>query len=434
MTLGSLFDGIGGFLMAATHNGIEPIWASEIEKFPVAVTARRFPQVQQLGDVNSIDGAKIAPVDIVCAGSPCQDLSIAGKQEGLNGARSSLFYRAVDIVRQMQRATGGKYPRFFVWENVPGAFSSNKGADFRAVLAEIGAAEIPIPANGRWATAGLVELPECEIAWRVLDAQFFGVPQRRKRIFLVADFGEAGRCAGKILFERQSVPGDTPKGRTQGKGTAAGTGGGAHDTGRCAVLRMRAGKPGGGKGALVSYDKSLTLAANTNDQTLFCLNDQGGESMTVENDTVGTLRAEAHGHIPLVFDMTHADEVLRRVDSNKSNTLNARMGTGGNQTPLVFSIAGNTIGREDKNGGNGKGVQEGISYTLNTTDLHAIANDKVRRYTPRECERLQGLPDDYTLIDDKSCSDSARYKALGNGMAQPCADWVIRRIVEVVST
>ena len=391
-----LFGGIGSPRCALRNLNIptKAIDYVEIDEKAVRTYNAMFAEELQY-KTQSVVGWNLKP-DILIHGSPCQDLSIAGKQEGLNGARSSLFYRAVDIVRQMQRATGGKYPRFFVWENVPGAFSSNKGADFRAVLAEIGAAEIPIPANGRWATAGLVELPECEIAWRVLDAQFFGVPQRRKRIFLVADFGEAGRCAGKILFERQSVPGDTPKGRTQGKGTAAGIGGGA--------------------------GKAITL------------NDQGGERMTVESGTVGTLRAEAHGHIPLVFDMTHADEVLRRVDSNKSNTLNARMGTGGNQTPLVFSIAGNTIGREDKNGGNGKGVQEGISYTLNTTDLHAIANDKVRRYTPRECERLQGLPDDYTLIDDKSCSDSARYKALGNGMAQPCADWVIRRIVEVVST
>ncbi len=201
---------------------------------------------------------------------------------------------------------------------------------------------------------------------------------------------------------------------------------------------MRAGKPGGGKGALVSRDKSLTLAANANDQVLFCL-----------------------------YDMAHADEVMRRIEGGKCQTLNARMGTGGNQVPVVhaYSIAGNTIDRNPQNGGNGAGWQEDVSYTLNTIDRHAVATfaessfgmyEKsdvaavqkakggalgggseslvhqgiVRRLTPTECERLQGLKDGYTLIDDKSCSDTARYKALGNGMAQPCADWVIKRIVE----
>ena len=166
--------------MAARHAGVMPLWSSEIETFPCAVTAHHFPDVTQMGDITKIDGAAIPPVDIICAGSPCQDLSIAGKRKGLNGERSGLFRTAVDLVRRMRERTAGKYPRFFVWENVPGAFSSNKGADFRAVLEEIGQTEIPMPENGKWANAGMAELPKCEIAWRVLDAQYWGVPQRRR--------------------------------------------------------------------------------------------------------------------------------------------------------------------------------------------------------------------------------------------------------------
>ena len=159
MTLGSLFDGIGGWLLAARHAGITTVWASEIEPFPCSVTARHFPAVKQLGDITQIDPDEIATVDIICAASPCQDLSIAGKRKGLCGERSGLFRTAVHIVRRMRTSTGGRYPRYFVWENVPGAFSSNKGADFRAVLEEIGQTEIPIPQHGKWATAGPILSP-----------------------------------------------------------------------------------------------------------------------------------------------------------------------------------------------------------------------------------------------------------------------------------
>lgn len=145
MTLGSLFDGIGGWLLASRHAGVTPIWSSEIEAFPCAVTKRHFPDVKQLGDITKLNGANLPPVDIICAGSPCQDLSIAGTRKGLDGARSRLFRVAVELVRDMRRATDGRYPRFFVWENVPGAFSSNRGMDFRAVLEEITETEIPMP-------------------------------------------------------------------------------------------------------------------------------------------------------------------------------------------------------------------------------------------------------------------------------------------------
>ena len=404
MTLGSLFDGIGGWQLAAVHAGIKPLWSSEIDRFPRAVTAVHFPDTVQLGDITQIDGAAIPPVDIVTMGSPCQDLSIAGKRKGLEGERSGLFLRAIRLIRDMRAATHGRNPRFVVWENIPGAFSSNRGADFRAVLEALSEAEISIPKNGKWANAGMVECDECQIAWRVLDAQYWGVPQRRRRIFLVADFAAYDRRAGEILFEREGVSGDSTASKGAGEGAAR--------------------------------------------RTADC--------------------ARTPGEAFAIYDMTHADEVMRPVKDGIVPTLNARMGTGGNQVPVVHSycIAGNTIDRKIENGGNGKGILAETAYTLNTIDRHAVATiygaksysdyergkvatlrasggaygggsenlalsySIVRRLTPTECERLQGLPDGWTLIDDVSCSDTARYKAIGNGMAQPCPDWIMSRIAK----
>ena len=407
LTLGSLFDGIGGWQLAAVHAGVTPVWSSEIDDFPAAVTAHHFPDVKRLGDTTKIDVDKLEPVDIICAGSPCQDLSVAGKREGLAGERSGLFRTAIKLVHRLRARTGK--PRFFVWENVPGAFSSNRGTDFRTVLEEIGQTEIPMPERNKWAQSGVVQCDECEIAWRVLDAQYWGVPQRRKRIFLVADFAETGRRAAEILFEPEGVQGDTPQGEGAREGATAGAEGGAGAASICWEMNQPRNR----------------------------INDYSTKTI--------------------------------------SPTLTARMGTGGNQVPIVHSycIAGNTIDRKPQNGGNGMGSQEELSYTLNTVDRHAVAEcfpqnayDKflqgtplttlkrcggncgggsenlivnisssvgeVRRLTPTECERLQGLPDGYTDVEfkGKPAPDSRRYKALGNGMAQPCADYVIRRIVE----
>ena len=192
ITVGSLFDGIGGWCIAAERNGAVPVWSSEIEPFCIEVTKKHFPNVMQLGDIRKIKGDKIPPVDIICAGSPCQDLSVAGKREGLKGERSGLFRTANDIVSDMLNATKGEYPKYFIWENVLGAFSSNKGRDFQAVLSEITQADIPMPKSGRWARSGMVRSKRCHIAWRVLDAQYWGVPQHRERIFLIASFGNRG--------------------------------------------------------------------------------------------------------------------------------------------------------------------------------------------------------------------------------------------------
>lgn len=205
-TLGSLFDGSGGFPLAGKINGFKPVWASEIEPFPIKVTRKRFPEMEHLGNVKNIRGGVIEPVDVICGGSPCQNLSQAGNRTGIEGTQSSLFFEYIRIVKEMREATNGKYPRYMVWENVPGAFTSNKGADFKAVLENIARIKDPeatIPMPEKWEHAGTVVGDGFSISWRVLDAQFWGVPQRRRRIFLVAGFDD--ECTEEILFESEGM-------------------------------------------------------------------------------------------------------------------------------------------------------------------------------------------------------------------------------------
>lgn len=224
LKLGSLFDGAGGFPLAGEMAGITPLWASEIEPFAIRVTSRRFPKMKHLGNIIEINGAEIEPVDVITFGSPCQDLSTAkGKRKGLDGKRSGLFSEAIRIIKEMRDETNGKYPNFIVWENVPGAFSSNKSEDFRKVLEEICKIKdaevfIPRPHKRKWTNAGEIVGAGYSVAWRTLDAQFWGVPQRRKRVFLVADFG--GECAGKIQFERESLCGNTSESKGAQEGIA----------------------------------------------------------------------------------------------------------------------------------------------------------------------------------------------------------------------
>ena len=230
LTMGSLFDGIGGFPLAAVRNGIEPLWASEIEAFPIEVTKHRFPKMLHVGDITKLDGAKLPPVDIICGGSPCQDLSVAGARRGLNGERSGLFMEQIRITKEMRNADIQRgrpavlvRPRWFCWENVPGAFSSGfpKGEDFRIVLEEVvriksDSAHVPGPYPWAWQPAGRILLgTDFSLAWRVFDAQYWPrTPQRRRRIYLVADF--AGCTAPKILFEQDGLPGYPAEGKGTG--------------------------------------------------------------------------------------------------------------------------------------------------------------------------------------------------------------------------
>jgi DNA (cytosine-5)-methyltransferase 1 len=236
-----LFDGIGGFPLAAVHAGIEPVWASEIEPFPIAVTKARFPNMLHVGDITKLNGALLPPVDIICGGSPCQDLSVAGARAGLAGERSGLFMEQIRIVKEMRdadkrlgRTDDAVRPRFCVWENVPGAYSSAGGEDFRAVLESFIQIEEPSldivrPASGRWEYAGAVLGVRSCLAWVTWDAQHFGVPQRRKRIMLIADF--AGYSPIQILFDQDRLLGNPAAGGGARQSAAAAVGTGAEDSG-----------------------------------------------------------------------------------------------------------------------------------------------------------------------------------------------------------
>jgi DNA (cytosine-5)-methyltransferase 1 len=439
LTLGSLFDGIGGFPLAGIYNGITPIWASEIETFPIRVTKIRFPNMVHLGDITKLKGEELPSVDLITGGSPCQDLSIAGERAGLAGERSGLFMEQIRITKDMRWRDGkeGKAnhlirPRYFLWENVPGAFSSTGGEDFRAVLEETAKIadsriSIPRPPKGIWKSAGTILGDEFSIAWRVLDAQYWGVPQRRKRIFLVADFG--GHTAPKILFEQESLLGNLKKIQGKTKETSSTIGKNLDDP---------------------RWNKDINI------EPVICLNDQGGERMDLTENITGTLRAGMVGNLPIVLNKDSMDKVdidKQELFENHGRdcryngpltvapTISASYGTGGNNVPLVsnkinkkdYCISANIIGRQDHNGGNGCGFQEDISYTLTTNDIHAVYNTEkgyenklVRRLTPLECERLQGFPDGWTNIE--KASDSARYKALGNSVAIPCVDFIMQGI------
>lgn len=437
MKLMSLFDGSGGFPLAASLCGIEPVYAAEVEPYPIAVTKNHFPKMKHLGDVSKVKGGEIEPVDIITFGSPCQDMSIAGKRAGLKHAdmgddettRSGLFLEAIRIIKEMREATNGVYPRYAIWENVPGAFSSNRGEDFRTVLEEFirvkeKDAVMPDVQKAGWPYADCYSGNGWSLAYRVFDAQYWGVPQRRRRIYLVADF--RGQRAGEILLKPEGLRRNSAQSGTHGQETA-----------RCAKNSV-----GTAIGGVDRYNQSFLPGL------------------------AQTLRASGGGDcIPTVL------------------------------APVaVYCHQGNGIDRADTAGCNGKGWKEDTSYTLNTIDKPAVVcaqksytefkdestlstlkatggsygggsenivvkNYIVRRLTPTECARLQGFPDLWGYLDKKESftyarinnkavkdytkaqmlswynklhSDSAEYKMWGNGIALPNALYVMQGIAEVV--
>ncbi len=354
LTLGSLFDGSGGFPLGGLLTGqITPVWSSEIEPFAIRVTTKRLPQVKHYGDVSAISGADLPPVDIITFGSPCQDMSIAGKRDGLDGSRSSLFYEAIRIVKEMRCKTNGEKPRFIVWENVPGAFSSNKGQDFKAVLEAVisvkePSASVPAPEKKGWPDADYYVGDGWSVAYRVFDAQWWGVPQRRKRIYLVADF--ADQSAPEILFNSEGLSRYSAEGFRAWQRAAAGAEGCTGEAG-C-----------NGAGGRI------------------CLNDQGGTQMDVSEDVTGTLRAQEHGHQPCVLEAAGfctehsadarsigyeeersptlragvvpaaialenhpADSRVKMSEDGKVQTLTSRCGTGGGNVPMVMDAVENSV-------------------------------------------------------------------------------------------
>lgn len=424
LKIGSLFDGSGGFPLAGAMCGFVPTWAAEVEPYPIAVTRSRFPNMRHLGDVSKLNGADIEPVDIICGGSPCQDLSVAGKRCGLkhieNGdeetTRSGLFMEMVRIIKEMRNETNGEYPTFVIWENVPGAFSSNNGNDFRLVLEEfIKIAEpqavMPAVPKGGWAYADCYCGDGWSLAYRVFDAQYWGVPQRRRRIHLVLDL--RGERAGKILFEREGVRGYFTQGRTPWQGAADHAAGCAGRSDRRVECFTNRGYPcgevaetcrAGSHGAGWRQDASYTL--NTIDRHAVAYR-QGGFGDYVEGEC-GTLKASGGDF-------------------------------GGGSENLI--------------------IENTIRYI-------------VRRLTPTECARLQGFPDkcghldykdsftdeeyrfwlgvrnthaeingkavkDYTLDQmltwyNKLHTDSAEYKMWGNGIALPPALYCMQGIQDAL--
>ena len=392
MKMGSLFDGAGTCPRAAKASGVVPVWASEIEPYPICVTRNHFPDMEHLGDISKIKGDEIEPVDFITFGSPCQDLSTAGKRAGLEGERSGLFMEAIRIFKEMREKTHGKYPKMVMWENVPGVFSSNGGDDFRVVLEELCKVADPstsIPRPEKWKHDGCIVGNEFSVAWRVLDAQFWGVPQRRKRIFLVADF--TGRSAGQVLFESEGLSRNFEPSESEGERTPR------------------------------NVEDSITATSlNT-----IVLNDQGGERMDVLIEKTNTLRTEAHHHpciveaagfctehsakahgvgfemernptlragvVPATVYENHQHYMRFRDTGEIAPTVSSHYGTGGNNQPLVvnetpiantnsetvepthaYALQGSMIGRTNENGPQGDGINEDVCFILNTTDRHAV--------------------------------------------------------------
>lgn len=454
ITHGSLFSGSGGFDEAARMNGIKTLWCSEIEPFPLRVLKKNFPEAKQLGDISQIKGTKIEPVDIISGGSPCQDMSIAGNRDGLDGERSVLFHQQIRIVKEMREKTNGQYPRYMLWENVPGAFSSNKGEDFRSVLqaiASITGEEISIPRpprGGQWSYAGAIMGRTYSIAWRTMDAQYWGVPQRRRRIYLVADFG--GASAPQVLFERESLSWNPTQSRIERQAAAgdfeesigiSSRGGyavenhpndsrvGLSEDGKVQTLTGRMGTGGGNVPLVMEELKPYT-----------CGNGQvAGLKLSEVAGTLdckgGNPTCNQGGMAIVAFEPGAASRVGGHVyEDGKSGTLRANAGD--NQQAVAIPIEGN--GQRPSHKGDGYNETDKM-YTLNATEQHAVAYgiDRaafnqgqnaqfgiaieeeveptmvakgpnavaqpmpeieyiVRRLTPMECARLQGFDDDWT--------------------------------------
>ena len=427
MTLGSLFDGSGGFPLGGILAGIEPKWSSEIEPFPVLVTHKRLPGVKHYGDVSKLSGAKLPPVDIITFGSPCQDLSIAGKRAGIHdGDRSNLFFQAIRIIKEMRDATNGQYPRYCVWENVPGAFSSNGGDDFKAVLeAVIGVKEkgieVPAPENHRWAKSDVYLGNGWSVAYRVFDAQYWGVPQRRARIYLVADL--AGGSAGEVLFKSEGVSGYTPQGFRSWQGAAGGTEKGTGETGR----RTDAGggtlcvNCQGTSGVGITEEKALALVAQDHGNHPAVLHAVGidGYNAAVTDDTAATLgvncgmstgrngvlqaagfstehsaKARSIGYeeevsptlragvVPAALSVENhpTDGRVKIREDDTCQTLCSRAGTGGNNVPLVAEPVTLKIRSGCEGGGKGAIWQRDMSATLGTHNDQTLFQPEVRAF------------------------------------------------------
>ena len=481
LTLGSLFDGSGGFPLAGILSGIYPVWASEIEPFAIRVTTKRLPQMLHYGDVSKLSGYDLPPVDIITFGSPCQDMSVAGKRAGLDGERSGLFHEAVRVIKEMRESTNGEKPRYCVWENVPGAFSSNGGADFKAVLEEIisvkePGAEVPPPGKNGWPYADIYLGAGWSVAYRVLDAQYWGVPQRRARIFLVADFG--GECAGEVLFKSEGLSGYSAESFEAWQRTARDTSGSLGET----VIPALCLNTQGRSGLSLTEELTETLIAQDHGNhpavmaAGFCPEPSAqSRSIGYEDETSPTLRA---GAVPAAIALEHhpTDSRIGMEDGGIIQTLTSRMGTGGNNVPLIMKSGEcPSVYHGSKNSHLTHFREDPALDTLVASEYKeppVVSSEPsyiVRRITPVECARLQGFPDwwcsglettepteediafwtevfeTHRLLVTGSSKpktrsqivkwlrnpylDSAAYKMWGNGVALPCVWFVLAGIV-----
>lgn len=503
MKLMSLFDGSGGFPLAASLCGIEPVYAAEVEPYPIAVTKNRFPKMKHLGDVSKVKGGEIEPVDIITFGSPCQDMSIAGKRAGLKHAdmgddettRSGLFLEAIRIIKEMRESTNGIYPRFAIWENVPGAFSSNKGEDFRTVLEEFirvkekDAVMPPVPKAG-WAYADYIRGDGWSLAYRTFDAQYWGVPQRRRRIYLVADF--RGERAKEILFERKGLRGDIEESRTQGKGTAKNleNGIGADDNDRLVFsfdsLSSNSMKSSNPHSGCRSVKIAKTLDTSTQDPS----KNQGGIAViekyvydTRDNgdgETVPTITGDHNNRVTDYTCLAVAEQeiILERAFFNQGENAKYDFAVAKEVEPTMVARGPGAVAAPTycMTTGCFMQVNDEKAPTIAARDFKdpPVVNDVnyiVRRLTPTECARLQGFPSWWGIVNpvenltdedyafwlgvrntyaeingkatkeytkqqmlswyNKLHSDSAEYKMWGNGIALPNALYVMQGIAAV---
>ena len=462
MTLGSLFDGSGGFPLAAVLNGIRPVWLSEIEPFPLKVTETRFPDVTQYGDIKKMNGAEIEPVDIISFGSPCQDLSLAGARAGLDGARSGLFYEALRLIGEMRNATINAFPRFAVWENVLGAYSSNDGQDFRACLqgfcdlcqkGEV----IPMPESGKWKNAGSIVGEGWSLCWRTFDAQFWGVPQHRERIYLVADF--AGERSGEILFEQDGVSEysatvfSAAKRLAEGAAGSFGTAGGGQD-GRIDCYENH------GADARYKRQHASPTLTTTNSMPMAVT---AYPSLQFDNSMDATEISPTlltENHKPLAIRGTNINDSSGIYDENRCYTLD----TSG--AHAVFSMGRDMLESSLDPRYHMSAAMEDKAGTLVAQGPAAVATSQVRMFTPKEYAMLQGFPEwwcdgievvwptqeqiwkwrdiwaEWNEMQgvkpkteketerwlEEPYSDKAEYKMWGNGIALPCALFVLERI------
>lgn len=465
MKLGSLFDGSGTCPLAASAVGIIPAWASEIEPFPKAVTQSRFPKMVHLGDITKMNGAEIEPVDVITFGSPCQNLSIAGNGKGLAGQESSLFFEAIRVIQEMRCATNGRFLQIVIWENVYGAFSSTQGEDFRTVIETLwkiceGNDSVPRYAEDKqgrqkWPHTGFVLGDHSSIAWRGLDAQGWGVPQRRKRVFVVLDLG--GQCAGRILFEREGLRRDFKKVRRTGETVRP-----ASETSPAEYHRVYAVENH-------AQDSRVSLSPNNTVQTLAGRMGTGGGNVPLVlvpcyeqsaydkyslSEQAGTLKATGGNYgggsenlvlVPCKGDVGIANggagKKAGSIAFSKEVSPTLKAGTSGLQAPVIAIPYTLKIRSGCEGCGKGALVQKDKSATLScNNDQTLFVPTKTesgeviylaRKLTPTECASLQGFEKDWcALVPHK---DSAEYKMWGNGMAFPCMLYIMEGVQEVLA-